>query len=575
MEMKQITHLILSLIIILILSCNSETESINRDRTLKKVSFCAPKTTDKAWYGMDLKAPKLEGLDGIDFPITTNNPETRQYFLQGFMLAYGFNHAEAARSFYESTRLDPECAMCWWGFAYVLGPNYNAGMEDDNIERAYDAIAKAVEYSENCQDIEKAMIHALAQRYGANAGLNRDSLNTAYSMAMEAVHISYPDNPDVGALYAESIMDLHPWDLWKKTGEAKPWTDEILSILGEIIDSFPDHPGANHFYIHAIEASKTPEFGLHSAKVLEDLVPGSGHLVHMPSHIYIRTGNYHEGSLANIRAVDVDSLYVEACHAQGAYPLAYYPHNWHFLAATATLEGQSGLAMHAAERLAEQIDTAIMQEEGWATLQHYYTIPYYVAVKLGKWDQIAQMEYNKPALIYPNSVLTYAMGMASLGMGNVEEAENYLARLKELSNYPVLEKMTIWDLNPMSDLIGIAWRILEAEIKTGKEEYDGALNLLTEAVAIEDGLNYNEPPDWFFSVRHHLGAVQIRAGNFEAAEAVYIEDLKTFPENGWALIGLHQAQLNLGKNGDAIDTQERFKAAWQWADIEISSSVPF
>src|SRR5690606_21971723 len=278
-------------------------------------------------------------------PISTNDTLVQRYFNQGLALAYAFNHAEAARSFYYATKLDPKCAMAFWGFAYVLGPNYNAGMEDDNYERAYDAIQTAKTLSNTATQKEKELINVMALRYSAVPPEDRNALDVSYSNAMKQLYLQYPTDTEISALYAESLMNLHPWDLNDKDGTEKPWTIEIVSLLEKLMAQTPKHPGAHHFYIHAVEASTSPERSNASAKMFDDgLVSGSGHLLHMPSHTYIRTGEYHKGSLSNIAAIKADSAYVTTCHAQGAYPLAYYPHNYHFLAATATLEGNSNWA---------------------------------------------------------------------------------------------------------------------------------------------------------------------------------------------------------------------------------------
>lgn len=305
----------------------------------------------------------------------------------------------------------------------------------------------------------------------------------------------------------------------------------------------PMHPGAHHFYIHAMEASATPEKALGSAYLLDTLVRGAGHLVHMPSHIYINTGDYHLGTLSNLRAVEVDSIYSTACHAQGVYPLALYPHNYHFLAATATLEGNSSLAWMAANKLQQHTETDIMDQPGWGTLQHYYSIPYYVAVKFGMWDTILSLRKPLKELTYPMAVWHYAKGMAYLGKKDMTNAEKEMASLKTLAADTTLKDLTIWGINSTTDLVQIAIKVLGAEIAARKGQHDLALTLLNEAVTIEDNLNYNEPPDWFFSVRHHLGAALIRIKKYTEAEKVYRQDLLTWKKNGWALIGLQQSLL--------------------------------
>ena len=534
---------------------------------------CSPQTTDKAWYAAGTKAPRLKGLEGIDFKISTSNKEAQEYFNQGMMLSYGFNHAEAARSFFEATRLDSTCAMAYWGFAYVLGPNYNAGMEEDNYQRAYEAAQKALSLSGNCTEKEKALIQALTYRYTPAAPKDRRHLDSAYASAMKKVYQTYSTDPDVSALYAESLMDMHPWDMYDiKTKEPRPWTPEIVAILEKLIKQYPKHPGAPHFYIHAVEASKTPERALASANLLMSLVPGSGHLVHMPSHIYISTGDYHLGTLSNIEAVKVDSGYVTACHAQGAYPLAYFPHNYHYLAATATLEGNLEIAWNAAKKVQQHTAKDIMVQPGWGTLQHYYSIPYFVAVKFGMWDSLLAIQPLKNEWIYPRAVLHYAKGVAYLGKKDIASAEKELSQLNELAKDPILKEITIWDINSSHDIVQIAVNVLTAEIHRSKKDYNKAITVFKQAIAMEDNLNYNEPPDWFFSVRHHLGTALLQAGKFKDAENIYLEDLNKWKENGWALIGLHQALQKQGKVTEAQAVKKRFDRAWQYANFNISAS---
>lgn len=567
------TRIVLLSVAVALYNCNSPESAAESDGKKVQAVLCTPKTTDIDWYSSGKKAPLFEGLGGIDFRITTSSSEAQRYFNQGMMLSYGFNHAEAARSFFEATRIDSTCAMCHWGFAYVLGPNYNAGMEPDNFQRAYEAVIKAERLSGSSPPLERDLIQALTKRYAKEPPENRGPLDIAYSEAMKSVYAKYPDHPDVAALYAESLMDLHPWDLWLKDGTPQPWTPELLATLESVMRKNPQHPGAHHFYIHAVEAGPNPEKALPSAKLLETMVPGAAHLVHMPSHIYINTGDYHDGSLANLRAVKQDSAYVDACHAQGAYPLAYYPHNWHFLAATATLAGEGELAMRAAYKVQELTDTAIMKEPGWSTLQHYYTIPYNVAIKLGRWDEILAMPSADPSLKYIEAVRRYARGMAWAGNGDLDKALSELRTLKELAADSSLTGLTIWGFNSMTSLLDIAERVLMGHILFKKHEYDESIRLLTEAAELEDQLVYQEPPDWFFSVRHHLGWMLLEAGNVEEAIATYREDLVTWPENGWALHGLYLALEKHGRAKEAAEVKKQFEEAWKWADVELTGSV--
>lgn len=562
--------------VMLAASCNDAPKRVEDKNVSAKqnaVGCAVPQTNDKAWYTSGTKAPKLKGLEGIDFKISTNNKEAQEYFNQGMMLSYGFNHAEAARSFFEASRLDSTCAMAYWGFALVLGPNYNGGMEDDNYQRAYKACQKAVSLAGNSTEKEQALIHALTYRYAAEPPKDRSHLDSAYSAAMKKVYDKYSTDPDISALYSESVMDMHPWDLYdKKTREPKPWTPEIVAILEKAIKLYPKHPGAPHFYIHAVEASKHPERGIPSANLLMTLVPGSGHLVHMPSHIYIWTGDYHLGSLSNIEAVKIDSSYVTACHAQGAYPLGYYPHNWHYLAATATYEGNSKLAWTAAKELQENTATSIMKQPGWGTLQHYYSIPYFVAVKLGLWDTILNIKPLDKDLVYPRAILQYARGMAYLGKKDIAKAEAELSQLNELAKDTSLKQITIWNINTSEDIVQIALNTLTAEVHRAKKEYDQSFAAFKKAIEFEDNLNYNEPPDWFFSIRHHFGAALLEAGKYSEAEKIYLEDLNGYKENGWALIGLYNALQKQGKTTEAQRVKARFDKAWKYADMQIHSS---
>lgn len=574
--MKRLTSY--SALIILLAACKSNpatNKQPSQTASTTVYSCYNAKTTDKAWYSKGKKAPMLKGLQGIDFRITTNSKEAQEYFNQGMMLAYGFNHAEAARSFFEAARLDSTCAMAYWGFAYVLGPNYNAGMEEDNFERAYDAATKAVALSANASAKEKALIKALAARYAKPAPADRSPLDIAYADAMKKVYDSYSSDPDIGALYAESVMDLHPWDLYdKKTKAPKAWTPGILAVLEHLMTVNPRHPGAHHFYIHAVEASAHPEKGLVSSKLLETLVPGSGHLVHMPSHIYINTGDYHQGSQVNLAAIKADSNYITACHAQGAYPLSYYPHNYHFLVATATLEGNATLAWMAADKMQKDSDSGIMRLPGWGTLQHYYTMPNYIAVKFAMWDTILQLPSPTANLIYPRAIWHFARGMAFLGKNDLSSANKEMSSLSTLAKDTSLKYLTIWNINTSADLVQIAGKVLAAEIASNQKQWQQAITLLEEAIAIEDNLNYNEPPDWLFSVRHHLGAVLLKAGKYSEAEKVYNRDLQTWRNNGWALIGLYNALQLQKKNNEAAATKTRFNKAWQYANVKIGSSSP-
>ncbi len=564
-------------LVIISCSCNQQKKNKQEATATDSIStrygvLCTPEVIDKSWYLSGKTAPLFSELEGIHFPISTKNKKAQQYFDQGLMLSFGFNHAEAARSFYEAARQDSACAMCWWGFAYVLGPNYNAGMEKDNFQRAYDAVQKAGSLAANCTQKEKDLIEALTLRYSNDTTLTRSLLDSSYAAGMRKVYKKYPADATIASLFAESLMDLHPWNLWNKDGSIQPWTPEIMTVLEKSLQLEPRHAGANHFYIHATEMSSHAETGAASADLLRDLVPGSGHLVHMPSHTYIRIGRYHDGVIANEKAVLVDSLYTEACHAQGVYPLAYYPHNYHFLSACAALCGESKIAMEGAWATANHAHKKLLRDPAWATLQHYYSIPWYVEVKLGLWNDILNARPPEKDLKYPSVVWHYANGMARLSQNNIPEAKKHLAEMKAIMTDTTIKDLTIWGINSVFDLCIIASSTLEAEVFAKEKNFPAAISLLREAVAKEDALNYNEPPDWFFSVRHHLGAVLVEAGKLKDAIQVYEEDLKIYPENGWALRGLMNAFEKLGDKTNYDKTKRRFEQAWKNADIKISSS---
>lgn len=572
--MNRIKNMVAFLVIAILAACGGNRAGNNpgESRLVLPAAMCVPVSADTSWYSSGAKAPLFEGLGKTEFSINPKVPEAQRYFRQGLMLAFAFNHAEAARSFYEATRIDPGCAICYWGYAYVLGPNYNAGMEKENFGRAYDASRNALALSEYSSPEEKALIVALTARYAEDPPEDRSHLDQAYAEAMRKVYEQFPENNDVAVLFAESLLDLHPWDLYEPDGSPKAWTPEITAVLEKVMARAPDHPGAHHFYIHAVEASANPEIGLTSARTLGELVPGAGHLVHMPSHIFINTGHYHEGSLANIKAVRVDSSYVEACHAQGFYPLALYPHNYHFLATTATLEGNGKRAMDAAWKVSGKTNLNLMHDSAWAAVQHYYLIPYHVAVKFGKWDEILRMNNIDSTLTYPACTRHYARGMAWLGKGRTDMAREELTVLDSLMQDPEIKDMTIWSVNKVYDVVSISRDVLEGEILAREGNFEESVQILNRAAEVEDGLNYNEPPDWIFSVRHHLGAVLLEAGRFQEAIAVYHDDLLRFPSNGWALNGLYQAYAGAGQADNADHAREQFQAAWQWSDTPISSS---
>ena len=518
------------------------------------------------------QAPLFDTLGTLRFSITTESELAQKYFDQGVILAYGFNHEEAFRSFEEVARLDSNCAMAYWGMAYVLGPNINLPMDAGVVHTAYEAIQKAISLLDIETQREKDYVMALSERYSAEAVEDRSSLDQAYSDAMKNLANKYPEDPDAATIYAESIMDLHPWDYWLKDGTAQPWTPELLAVLESVIKKNPTHHGANHLYIHAVEASKNPHRGLKSADRLKFLAPGAGHLVHMPAHIYIRTGKYHEGSLANIRAVQSDEEYINQCNQQGFYPLSYYPHNYHFLWATATLEGDSKTAIDAALKTSQKPPDSMMSVCGYETLQHFAAIPLYAYVTFGKWDEI--LNYEKPKIDRPYIVAIwhYARSMAYIAKNNLTDAEVEIVNLESFRENETIDSLLIWGFNSAGILVDISCEVARGELGAKKKNYSAAIAHLEKAVEFEYSLTYDEPPTWFYPCRQNLGAILIEAGKYEEAEKIYRENLNEIPDNGWGLFGLHLSLLKQGKTKEAAETKERFEKAWEYADIELTSS---
>jgi tetratricopeptide (TPR) repeat protein len=518
------------------------------------------------------QAPLFDNLGTLNFPITTNSALAQKYFDQGVILAYGFNHEEAFRSFEEVARLDSNCAMAYWGMAYVLGPNINLPMDAGVVHTAYEAIQKATSLLDNETQREKDYVMVLSERYSSEALKDRTPLDQAYSDAMRNLSAKYPDDLDAATMFAESIMDLHPWNYWLKDGTAQPWTPELVAILEGVIQKNPDHHGANHLYIHAVEASKNPYRGLASADKLRFLAPGAGHLVHMPAHIYIRTGKYHEGSLANIRAVKSDEEYINQCNQQGFYPLSYYPHNYHFLWATATLEGDSKTAIDAAIKTSQKPPDSLMSVCGYETLQHFAAIPLYAFVTFGKWEEILNYEKPKDDRPYIVAVWHYARAMAFIAANNIADAEKEIISLESFRGNETIDNLLIWGFNSAGILINIAIETSRGELAAKKKNYSEAIAYLEKAVDYEYSLQYDEPPTWFYPCRQNLGAVLIEAGKFEEAEKIYRENLADIPDNGWGLFGLYQTLLKQGKIDEATEVEKRFKEAWKYADIQLTSS---
>lgn len=517
--------------------------------------------------------PLQDNLGKHQYPVSISVPKAQRYFDQGLILSFGFNHAEAARSFQEAARLDPECAMCFWGEALVLGPNINAPMSDSAVPLAYAAVQKAWSLAGHATKKEKALIQALTKRYGNEIVKERTHLDAAYAEAMREVYQQFPDDVVIGSLLAEALMDLHPWDYWKKNGEAQPWTSEIVSLLEDVLEQKPNQPLANHLYVHVMEGSSHPEKALPSAERLATLVPGSGHLVHMPAHIYLRVGRYRDAALANQQAVKVDQHYLNHSHVESIYTAAYIPHNYHFLWAAAAKTGQYKLALQAARDTAAKVNPEEMRTPGFSgTLQHFSLMPLYTQALFGKWHEILAEPAPPADLLYVRGIWHYARGLALLRQGNIDSAQLELTFLQQIVSDPAVVDLKIFDVNKISQILKIAQAMLEGEISAAQQNYDAAIDHLKHAVALEDGLNYTEPKDWYLPPRQVLGAVLLATDKAAGAEQVYREDLHFHPQSGWSLFGLVQALHAQDKKTDAETTREQFDEAWSDADVVLTSS---
>ena len=529
--------------------------------------------TPNGSHAKDERVRLHEALGRHHFRISTPIPMAQRYFDQGMILMYGFNHAEAARSFRYAQTLDPTCAMCFWGEALVLGPNINSPMADSAVPQAWKAVEQARALAKGASEKEQALIQAVANRYAQETLKDRSSLDQAYAEAMRAVAKQFPDDPVIGALLAEALMDLHPWDFWTREGKPQPWTLEIVSTLERVLDLNPNLPLGHHLYIHALEASPYPEKALSSAARLPALVSGSGHLVHMPAHIYIRIGWYRDALVANQRAVRVDEEYLQHSHVESLYTAAYVPHNFHFLWVAASKLGQQKLAMQAAQDTAAKVSPEMMRDPGFAgTLQHFWLMPLFTKALFGQWEEILQEPPPPADLLYPTGIWHYARGLAFLRQGKLEQAAHELEDLKDIVKDPAIADLTIFDINAIPHVLKIAKGVLSGEIAAKNGEYATAVTQLKEAIELEDGLNYTEPKDWYLPPRQVLGAVLLEAGKPKEAEQVYRQDLLAHPQNGWSLFGLEKSLEAQGKLEEAKAAQQEFEEAWADADVTLTSS---
>lgn len=507
------------------------------------------------------------GFDGYRRTISTDSPEAQRWFDQGLQLLYGFNHDEAIRSFRRSAELDPRSVMGAWGEAYARGLHINnPAMGEEQSRLAFEATRIALARAEHATPAERALVHAVATRYAWPAPKDRTPLDRAYATAMGEVYRAFPDDPDVGALYAESLMNLQPWDLWTQEGEAKGNALEIVAVLERVLASHPEHPGANHFYIHAVEASPHPERAVDAAARLRNLVPGSGHLVHMPSHIDIRTGHYAQAVDANQRAIAADERYFRKAPPPDFYRI-YFLHNVHFLAYAAMMDGQSQLALDAARRIERSVPEEFLREYA-PIADGFMPTSLYVLVRFGRWEEILA-EPEAPAYrLLSRTQRHFARAVALANLGDSVSARREIVALDGVAAH--LTDAWLMGNNPAREIVATARTMAEGEIAYFEGRHDEAFGLLRRAVAMEESLRYDEPPGWMQPVRHALGALLLGDGRAAEAETVYREDLKRHPENAWSLLGLHQAVQAQGRT-DA-ELAQRVEAAWERADVRPAAS---
>ena len=515
-------------------------------------------------------APRLQNLGNHQFPVTTTSARAQLFINQGMMLTFGFNHAEATRSFREAARLDPNCAMAYWGMALVLGPNINMAMAPEAEPQAYELLQQAIARKKYASEKEQAYIDALTVRYSGEKNPNRSALDRAYARAMRELHNRYPADLDAATLYAEAVMDLRPWNYWTRDMKPYPETTEVMQVLDSVLARNPNHAGAIHLYIHTVELGR-PELAEAGAERLWNLAPGAGHLVHMPSHIFRRIGRYHDASKSNEDAIAADEDYIVQCRAQGVYPLAYYPHNIHFLWDSATMEGRSRVAIDAARKSASRIPADAWREV--PLLHQFLVAPLFAYTRFGEWEAILSEPRPPEGSLFWTGVWHYARGMAFAATGKLNEADLELGTLRNLAAQKSMDGYRVtFSRNGAKAILEIAKEVLAGELAAKRGYHDLAIALLHRAVLLEDNLIYNEPPDWHVPVRQALGAVLLAAGRPAEAESIYWQDLSRNRENGWSLFGLLQSLQVQGKTEAALSIETRYRKAWSRADVELTAS---
>jgi tetratricopeptide (TPR) repeat protein len=522
---------------------------------------------DHSAHTQPKSATLMQGYGDLHHPVSTDNAQAQQFFDQGLRQIYAFNHDEAARSFQRAADLDPKLAMAYWGVAEAVGPNYNDSASDDRFAAAYTAIQKAVDLSSTASPAEQAYIKAMALRFPAEPKADRRQAAEAYHGAMRDVVKQFPDDLDAATLFAESGMNLHPWGLWMVDGTPREGTEEIVATLESVIKRDPNHLGAIHYYIHSVEASKSPERALAGANRLAALAPAAGHIVHMPAHVYIRTGDYAAAVKTNQEAAAVDQAYIKASGAQGIYPMMYYSHNLHFIAMCSAMNGDYGEANKNADLLAAHVAPHV---KDMPPLEGFMTIPIAVDVRFHKWDEILKMPKPDLEMKIMTVFWHFARGMALAAKGKVSEAEaeyQFVSDAEKNTPEDVVFAMPVY--NKAKDVLKIARDVLGAKIALAKKDKTGTIALLRSAVAAQDTLKYAEPEDWFFPVRESLGAALLMNGDNVGAEKVFREDLDLHPRNPRSLFGLQQALKAQGKEYDAGFVQKQLQASWKGGSTQL------
>jgi tetratricopeptide (TPR) repeat protein len=512
-------------------------------------------------------ATLMSGYGDLHHPVSTSNPQAQQFFDQGVRQIYAFNHDEAARSFQRAADLDPKLAMAYWGVAEAVGPNYNDPASDERFAAAHAAVQKAVDVSATASPVEQAYIQAMALRFPADPKADRRQAAEAYHDAMREVSENFPDDLDAATLFAESGMNLHPWGLWHRDGTPEAGTEEIVAALESVIKRDPNHMGAIHYYIHAVEASASPERALAAANRLAAMAPAAGHLVHMPAHVYIRTGDYAAAVKTNQAAVIADRAYIKASGVQGLYPMMYYSHNLHFIAMCSAMNGDYAEAMKNAQVLAAHVRPHVKE---MPPLEGFVTIPIAVDVRFRRWDDILKMPKPSPEMKTETVFWHFARGMALAAKGKPEEAQadyQVVAEAEKSTPEDVVFAMPV--NNKTKDVLKIARDVLGAKIALAKKDNASATAQLQDAISVQDSLKYNEPEDWFFPVRESLGAVLLMNGDAAGAEKVFREDLDRHPRNPRSLFGLEAALKAQKRDYDAAFVQKRFQASWKGGPAKL------